>query len=380
MGDCILTSLSVPLRGRVMTSADQVSCHSRSEPSQDLMDDAQPVSFVEDVVEIVTVSDYSEVGKGTSLNGEELVEENMEEVKIMVDMTKEPTEKPPEEKVREDEKQEMHEEKAKEESESVTKSPSCLVETGDDPASSQSQTPAGSHDCPDCDKTFKFASALIAHRVIHTGERPYQCNHCGRCFSFRQSLDRHRHTHKDGRQYDCVICGETFQSLSARTEHKKTHMEDGVYVCPHCDKRFNWESALVRHLKTHTEGAELNADEPAKTLKTEPDDVGVEEGVGEVVVETTETEQGLRGEAKCHLSPEEEHTSCASSPALVPKLLDKVVSMVKVRTSARTPKPTMKIQVINLQKRKEKVLAPKKRSGGVKLPEETKPFLFNRQV
>ncbi|XP_062339577.1 zinc finger protein 585A-like isoform X1 [Osmerus eperlanus] len=381
MGDCILTSLSVPLRGRLMDNADQVSCDSRSEPSQDLMDDTHHVSFVEDVVEIVTMSDYSEVGKGTSQNGEELVEENMEEVKIMVDVTKEPTEKPPEEKVRVDEKQETHQEKAMDESESIIKSPSCLVETGDDPASCQSQTPSGSHDCPDCDKTFKFASALIAHRVIHTGERPYQCNRCGRCFSFRQSLDRHRHTHKDGRQYDCVICGETFQSLSARTEHKKTHMEDGVYVCPRCDKRFNWESALVRHLKTHTEGDELNEEEPAKTLKTEPDNVGIEEGVGEVVVETTETEQGLQGEAKCNLSPEEEsrsnqHTSCAL-PALVPKLLDKVVSMVKVRTSARTPKPTMKIQVINLQKRKGKVMAPKKRLGGVKLPEETKPVLFN---
>uniref|UniRef100_A0A7N5ZPW7 C2H2-type domain-containing protein n=1 Tax=Anabas testudineus TaxID=64144 RepID=A0A7N5ZPW7_ANATE len=91
----------------------------------------------------------------------------------------------------------------------------------DVPGSSQLRNSMSPHDCPDCEKKFKFASSLIAHRVIHTGERPHQCNECGRCFSFRQSLDRHKHTHKTGRKYDCVICGESFHSLSARTEHNR---------------------------------------------------------------------------------------------------------------------------------------------------------------
>lgn len=380
MGDCILSTLSVPLRGRVMDRVDQINCDSYSEPSEELVDDGHPVSFVDDVVvEIVTVSDYSEVAIGTSQNEEEVVEDNMEEVKTALDVTEEQVEKYPEEKVREDEKQENQDEKVMEEAKSMIRSSSGLEETDDDPTSSQSLTPSGSHECPDCDKSFKFVSALIAHRVIHTGERPYQCNQCGRCFSFRQSLDRHRHTHKDGRQYDCVICGETFQSLSARTEHKKTHMEDGVYACPQCDKRFNWELALVRHLKTHTDETEVYTEGLNKTLKTEQDDLGIEGSVGEMVVETTETDQGV---AKANLvqkgeSPSNQPTS-SEPTALVPKLLDKVVSLVKVRTSGRTPKPTMKIQVINLQKRKGKISAPKRRLGeGVEKLPETKPVLFN---
>nr|XP_057933867.1 zinc finger protein 420-like isoform X2 [Doryrhamphus excisus] len=183
----------------------------------------------------------------------------------------------------------------------------------------QPQSPSGPHDCPDCEKKFKFASSLTAHRVIHTGERPHRCYDCGRCFSFRQSLDRHRNTHKSGRRYDCIICRETFLSLSARTEHKQTHMMDGMYACKECDRKFIWELALARHLKTHTE--DVNANSPPECCE-----VGQEISGGEA-----------------DTLPEDIGDAGNNANA-------KVVSLVKIRTSGRKRRPTMKVQVINLQK------------------------------
>ncbi|KAM9705812.1 uncharacterized protein ACNS7B_001884 isoform 2-T2 [Menidia menidia] len=105
----------------------------------------------------------------------------------------------------------------------------CPVAEGskEDPGGEDPRPSRGLHDCPHCPKSFRFASSLLAHSVIHTGARPHGCGQCGRRFSFRQSLDRHRHTHRAGRTYDCPVCGRTFHSLAARTEHKRTHAEGG---------------------------------------------------------------------------------------------------------------------------------------------------------
>ncbi|KAM9771431.1 zinc finger protein 605-like isoform X2 [Syngnathus typhle] len=136
--------------------------------------------------------------------------------------------------------------------------------TQSDLARTQQQSASGPHDCPDCDKKFKFASLLTAHRVIHTGERPHRCSECGRCFSFRQALRRHRNTHKTRRQ--------THDQLE-----------------------------FTNRSKTHIGSARGDAAEMPGNAGAEP--------------------------------------------------VDKVVPLVNVRTSRRKRQPTMKIQVINLQKR-----------------------------
>ncbi|XP_057712309.1 zinc finger protein 93-like isoform X2 [Corythoichthys intestinalis] len=175
-----------------------------------------------------------------------------------------------------------------------------VEQTEETSASVQPRSSSGPHDCPDCAKKFKFASSLTAHRVVHTGERPHRCADCGRRFSFRQALERHRNTHKSGAGYDCVICGETFESSSARAEHKQTHSVDGVYACPQCERKFTREPALSRHLKTHAVTSAQSVGDAAAEVRKTPD-----------------------------------------------------LECVNVRTSRRKRKPTMKVQVIHLQKRKK---------------------------
>lgn len=397
MGDCILSSLSVVPHSRVATTTKQPSCDSQSEPSQGLCVDTNVVAFVDEVdVEVVTVTDYAEVELGTSSDAEVVMEENCFEGTVIEAVSDNPMEILSEEpvemlQVENTRGEEVNNEVGEEVRQQCESSLMALIHPGeakDDQGFNPHKPSPGPHNCPDCDKSFKFASSLVAHWVIHTGERPHRCSVCGRCFSFRQSLDRHKHTHKSGQKFDCVICGETFQSLSARTEHKQQqHMEDGVFVCTQCDRKFTWELALAKHLKAHTAGQTgVDLDELTESLKDEQKVVVIEEKVEEVAITCPETvsqppevggdycdHDSKEGEGQINQHPSTEPT------VLAPKLLDEVISLVQVRTSGRKRKPAMKIQVINLQKSIRKVSAPKKRQYVTTVkPTDIKPVPFNR--
>ncbi|XP_017287022.1 zinc finger protein 709 isoform X2 [Kryptolebias marmoratus] len=272
LGDGILSSLSALTSQKAATMTEGPD---QSDPPHGIADDTWTVMVVDDdAVEIVAVSDYAEVEVGTSVNAN--IERCFEGVNA-----------------------------------------SALKRSEE---KSEEEATQGPHDCPDCGKKFKFASSLLAHRVIHTGERPHRCSDCGRRFSFRQSLDRHKQTHRTGRLYGCVICGEAFRSPSARTQHKRTHMEDGVYNCRRCDKTFSWEPTFAEHLKSHADDGGSAA---AGSSAAEADD-----------------------EVEGQCPPSEECRS--SEPGGLAAKRDK-----DVRTSGRQRKPTMKVQAINSQKQKK---------------------------
>uniref|UniRef100_A0A3P8U4L0 C2H2-type domain-containing protein n=2 Tax=Amphiprion percula TaxID=161767 RepID=A0A3P8U4L0_AMPPE len=359
MGDSILSSLAAVPSSKMTKPVEESN---QSDLVQGLSEDTHTVSFVDDVaVEIITVTDYAEVELGASTDIEVVMGENCFEGTDACSVVEDSLVVLPEEKTREEEAEEATQDKVQ-----IVLKNTCLEASKDKLVSSQHKTPMGPHDCPDCEKKFKFASSLIAHRVIHTGERPHRCSDCGRCFSFRQSLDRHKHTHKTRRKYDCVICGETFQSLSARTEHKQTHMEEGVYMCFQCNKKFNWEVALARHLKTHIDDDD-NPDKPTESIEDGQEAVIAEDNFSEANVPEPDCQASANDAGD--QQPEGQSSDCPTA-----ELQNNVISAVKVRTSGRKRRPTMKIQVINLQKR----MSTKKRKEMTRgNPPALKPLPFN---
>ncbi|CAN9508110.1 unnamed protein product [Ophioblennius macclurei] len=301
MGDSIVSSLSAVLHSKAGTPLEQPN---HSEPPQSLREDTHSVQFMDDVAaEVITVTDYAEVELGTDI--EVMMEESCFEGMDVHAMEEEP---------------------GAEEEEQINVLSDLTDQNKDDSASLKCKNSAGPHDCPDCEKKFRFASSLIAHRVIHTGERPHRCADCGRCFSFRQSLDRHRRTHKTQRACDCVVCGESFRSISARNKHKLTHAQEGPHACHQCGKKFSLEQALARHLETHI-------DAQSESMGSGEDGVRAEDlQTSAANPETSEDRSGLASESK----------DLVSEPRS---------NVVAVRTSGRKRRPTLKIQVINLQKR-----------------------------
>ncbi len=373
MGDSILSSLSAVPPSRVKKSTEQSNL---SDPLQGLNDDTHTMSFVDDVaVEIITVTDYADVELGTSTDMEVVMGETCCEGTDGSAVTEDLLVVLPDETTREEEVDTGEEARQENAASSLTN----LIPPEahkDDLAPSQHKTSVGPHDCPDCEKKFKFASSLIAHRVIHTGERPHRCIDCGRCFSFRQSLDRHRHMHKTGRKYSCVTCGETFHSLSARTEHKKSHITDVVYTCHQCNKKFNWKLGLARHMKTHKNDHKANKLTESRQDGREAAVCGA--SISKAPVAFAEPDSQLPTGDNADGKPGNAEIQSSKCPTSEPEVKapepNRVTSPMKVRTSGRKRKPTMKIQVINLQKR---MITRRRKEITKTSPPELKPLPFN---
>lgn len=299
MGDKIFSTLSAVSSARSTKQGNQTN---RPHSPQTI---EQALPIVEDVAfEVIAVTDYAEVELGTSGDSGVVVvdasraephdclflpNELISQGEVIIESSQEETQ---------EKDAQCLEVIAYNEDDNQADLPSC-----------SQRNPAGPHDCPDCKKKFKFASSLIAHRVIHTGERPHRCGDCGRCFSFRQSLDRHKQTHRSSCQ--------TFHLLAP---------QGGVYSCCQCLGTFSSETVLAKHLKSHA------AEQSANQLEVE-------------VVNTP----------GCQQLPDEVQAG-SNSPAvesqagLCLKVDSRSASVVTVRTSGRKRRPTMKIQVINRQK------------------------------
>lgn len=275
MGEGILSTLSAVCSSRLTKPT------ARSDPHQGLSDD--PHHFVDDVaVEIITVTDYSEVELSTSADKEDARVGNGGKGSDIVALPHEPI---------------------GEGEEGAAQSLMDITLPGSQSyLASPRHVSLGPHDCLDCKKKFKFASSLTAHRVIHTGERPHCCSECGRCFSFRQSLDRHRHTHKTGRK-------------------------------PRCER------GEARRLKISTDddpNANRSSESPADHQEVAGGDCS-----GEV--------PGPHGELLGSNGSEGELQNVGDHAGAAPERSQDAMP-AKVRTSGRKRKPTMKIQVLNLEK------------------------------
>lgn len=60
---------------------------------------------------------------------------------------------------------------------------------------SQQQQQQGPTLCEECGKMFAYHSHYVAHRLVHSDERPYDCSSCGRRFKTQHGLRKHAQVH-----------------------------------------------------------------------------------------------------------------------------------------------------------------------------------------
>lgn len=163
----------------------------------------------------------------------------------------------------------------------------------DYPASSAPPASVGPHDGPDCEKTSESDPPPTAHRVTQPPQR-----------------DQRR-----------AVAMETCCSLSADTE-AEIH-----------SRKFSRQVDPTRQVDIHADCGvnELTGFHGNDETKTDDE---------------SEPDRGLEQSAEVRGS---EPVTCRSSDPVTERYIDHI-SAVKVRTSGRKRKPTMKVQVINLQK------------------------------
>ncbi|XP_075159001.1 uncharacterized protein LOC142232169 [Haematobia irritans] len=106
--------------------------------------------------------------------------------------------------------------------------------------------------CEVCGKRFRQYNKLKIHCITHTNDKPYICEICGKGFRFRNYLSVHKRLHFGENPYKCKFCNEHFHSLHSRRLHTKMmHCEAKTFPCPICDKILTAQCYLIAHLKRH---------------------------------------------------------------------------------------------------------------------------------
>ncbi|XP_063702312.1 zinc finger protein 236-like [Culicoides brevitarsis] len=120
---------------------------------------------------------------------------------------------------------------------------------------SKSKDDKSDRTCRDCNKVFKTRFHLNRHRLIHTGEKPFECAKCNKRFIQKTTLNIHMLKHLGNRPYQCRKCGQRFSQKGNLTAHiKRLHsnfLREGQtpkFSCSQCTCQFKKLASLNGHV------------------------------------------------------------------------------------------------------------------------------------
>ena len=105
--------------------------------------------------------------------------------------------------------------------------------------------------CPRCRRTFRSLGHLTSHMSIHTGVKAYTCYWCHKKFSQARSLREHLYTHNIDKPFVCDNCKEQFATARELVVHRMRHRQR-IFSCPHCEKKSTSSAEIEIHISTHT--------------------------------------------------------------------------------------------------------------------------------
>lgn len=112
--------------------------------------------------------------------------------------------------------------------------------------------------CPQCPAQFVGINELERHVLIHKDDRPYVCSveTCGKTFKLSETLQKHikRHQGLLKKKHFCEFefCDKAFYSGYALLRHRRIHTGEKPFQCSYCEMAYTQKGDLLKHLqRTH---------------------------------------------------------------------------------------------------------------------------------
>ena len=74
-----------------------------------------------------------------------------------------------------------------------------------------------------CTMVYPNRGGLWRHKLLHTGERPFECDICHNTFRQKVAMEGHRRIHTGEKPFKCTACGKSFIQGSGLRSHKIQH-------------------------------------------------------------------------------------------------------------------------------------------------------------
>ncbi|XP_053695656.1 zinc finger protein 1 homolog [Sabethes cyaneus] len=105
--------------------------------------------------------------------------------------------------------------------------------------------------CTTCERSFRTPKDLRNHIITHSAVKHYVCRLCPDKSFHRQSyLNSHVKTvHIGVKRHRCQDCGKIFSNSSNLIAHRRVHSGDRPFACEVCDAKFTQSPTLQRHIK-----------------------------------------------------------------------------------------------------------------------------------